>query len=169
MGANRHRKYAFALLGLGAAALVVDRAVLQPSAADAATAEAAPRSSRAADAGGSGPAPDPLPPASVPGLAGRVDALEAPEVTPDIFRADPAEWGLAAPGAASASAEVELRLGAIMNADAADPESPGSCAVINSRIVRVGGSVAGFEVQRITPTSVLLQRGSETRELRLVR
>lgn len=171
MGATRHRKYALALLGFGAAALIVDRAVLQPSAAGAATTDATPRSSRGAEAGPSSPAAKPLPPASVPVLAGRVGELEAPDVTPDVFRADPAEWGLPAPGATASArpAEIELRLGAIMNADAADAKAPGSFAVINSRIVRVGGSVAGYVVQGITPTSVLLQRGAETRELRLAR
>lgn len=169
MGVTRHRKYAFTVLGLGAAALIVDRAVLQPSAADAGTTGATPRSTRQAEADASGPPARPLPPASVPALAARLEGLEAPGITPDIFRADPAEWGLPAPDASARPERVELRLGAIMNADAADPQAARSCAVINSRIVRVGGSVAGFVVQRITPTSVFLHRGAETRELRLGR
>jgi|SRR5690606_33130254 len=169
MGANRHRKYALTVLGLGAAALIVDRAVLQPSAAEGATGDVAPRSSRGDDARAAPPQGRPLPPASVPVLAERIEAMEAPEVTPDIFRADPAEWGLPTPGASDRPQRIELRLGAIMNADASDPRAAGSCAVINSRIVRVGGSVAGFVVERITPTSVHLRRDAETRELRLSR
>lgn len=166
MGANRHRIALFALLGLGAAALIFDRALLQPSEAGAA---ATPRAPRADATSEPTPRGAPLPPTSVPAVAERIDALEAPEVTPDIFRADPAEWGLPQPGATSPEPQVEFRLGAIMNADASDPAAPGSCAVINSRIVRVGGSVAGFTVEQITPTSVHLRRGAETRELRLTR
>lgn len=167
MGANRHRIALFALLGLGAAALIFDRAVLQPSAAGAAS--LAPPVARHAE---NQPPPgtgDRVVPASVPAVAERVAALEAPPVTPDIFRADPAEWGLPQPGEASGRAQVDFRLGAIMNADASNPAASGSCAVINSRIVRVGGSVAGFTVEQITPTSVHLRRGAETRELRLTR
>lgn len=166
MGANRHRIALFALLGLGAAALIFDRAVLQPSTAGAAhTPPATPAPEKQPPRRVS----DPLPPATVPAVAERIDALEAPPVTPDIFRADPAEWGLPQPGAATSQPQVDFRLGAIMNADASDPTATRSFAVINSRIVRVGGSVGGFVVERITPTSVHLRRGAETREIHLTR
>jgi hypothetical protein len=168
MGASHHRKYFLALLGLGAGALVIDRAILQPDAADAAQFEPG-RSARSSGAEPPEPSGEPLPAPSVPILAQRIDSLEAPQVTPDIFKADPAEWGLPAPGDGAGSPDVELRLGAIMNADNARPGAPASCAVINSRIMRVGGTVAGFVVERITPTSVHLRRGDQTRELRLAR
>jgi hypothetical protein len=170
MGVTHHRNLLFGVLGLGAAALVVDRAVLQPSSAGAAATPLVTQEASASSERPAAPAPagDGLPSASVPKLAGRIDALSPPQITPDIFKADPAEWGLPTPGRAGPP-EVTLRLGAIMNADAAGQDASTSCAVINSRIVREGGTVAGFVVERITPTSVLLRRGSETRELRLAR
>jgi len=163
---SRHT-WLFTVVGLGVAALVLDRAVLLPSGAQAATAEAPPPA--AASSAAPAPPSDPLPPSAVSHLARRLDALDAPSVTPDIFRADPAEWGLPAPGATERHAEVELRLTAIMNADASGADNPASCAVINSRIVRVGQAVAGFTVEAITPAAVRLRRGEQTRELRLGR
>jgi hypothetical protein len=164
MRANSRRTYLVAVVVLGAAALAVDRAVLQPSAAQAAPPGPALSEAPAEPAGSAAP----LPPPSVPVLAGRLETLAAPEVTPDIFRADPAEWGLTTPGASERPAEVELRLTAIMNADASAGSSA-SCAVINARIARVGQTVAGYTVESITPTAVRLRRGDQTRELRLAR
>jgi len=173
MGLTRRRKYFLALLGLGAGAFVVDRAVLQPSAAEAAPAQSGRSARSAGVAQASEPRDEPIPAPSVPHLAARVGALETPAVTPDIFRADPAEWGLPAPGgperAPERTPEVELRLSAIMNADGAGEDAPASRAVINSRIVHIGGTVAGFVVEKITPTGVRLRRGEQTRELRLAR
>lgn len=160
----------FAIVGLGAGALIFDRAVLLPSGAQAATAAGPAASARDEAEATAAPPQDPLPPASVPELARRLDALDAPSVTPDIFRADPAEWGLPAPGATTERpAEVELRLTAIMNTDASGAAGPASCAVINARIVRIGQTVAGFTVEEITPAAVKLRRGEQTRELRLTR
>lgn len=178
MGASRQRKYLIAALAAGLGALIFDRALLQPGSASAAQGvEASPAGGAAAPAATAGPragaAPESpktsgspeAPLASVPGLAARVQELEVPPATADIFRADPGEWGMRPAVPTPQASEVELRLGAIMNSEAGAQGA--SCALINSRIIRVGGVVAGYTVERITPTTVLLRRGERTRELKL--
>lgn len=164
MGASRKRIYYGGVLLLGVSALVVDRTLLTPGAASAATPPAADAPAPQAAASASPPAAE-APPASVPGLARRVDDLDAWSITNDIFHAEPDEWGLRAPGAPAKP--VELKLGAIIDPRAG--QGAGAWALINARIRRVGDTVAGYTVETITATSVTLRRGEHTRVLQVAR
>ena len=164
LGTHRKRFTYGGILLAGAIALVVDRAVLAPSPAAAGVDTAEPEARAMADPGPAA-APRPRPDASVPALAERVDALDAPAATVDIFHADPDQWGLRSAGVPAQP--VELRLTAIIV-----PPADGGAeawALINSRARRIGDVVAGYTVQAITSGAVALQRGDEMRTLRVAR
>ena len=164
MGASRKRMYYGGVLACGLCALIVDRTLFSPGAASAAPPQTSnPPASEAPER--AAPAPTPLPEASVPGLAMRLERLDPTAITNDIFHADPDEWALRAPG--TPAEPLELRLGAII--DPHVDRGAGACALINARIRRVGDSVAGYTVETISATSVTLRREGETRVLRVER
>jgi len=163
------------LCGLGVAAVTIDRLFLLPASAGAATPAAA-----AAEPPAELEAPriedlSPLPgPPESAGLRGALDrlaasrALEPASIPASLFRAPAREARPEPPvgdepGGTAQTPWPDIRLSAVVLSDT------GAAAVLNGRVVPVGGEILGATLEDVRPSHVVLRFAGAVRRLNLPR
>jgi hypothetical protein len=166
---SKERLVYAAVLGVGLLILVVDRALLAPSGADAAPAEdySAPRDDSAAT-----PAPETPSGASTPSLANRLmaDSADWQEKLRNGFRASE-EWIPPPPPPEVAPTPTEdaaaVFAGAYTLTAVQGPRSTIPGALVNGRFVKRGEGLDGWLLSEVTSSSAVFTKGEARVELTL--